>query len=127
VVYLYIIAGAVVGAPARYFVQTHLQESSGLLFPVGTLVVNLTGCLVIGLLAGAIQEYGLFTPEQRSLLLVGVLGSYTTFSSFSLDAVNLLRDGQVAEAALYTLASVAVGFVAVWLGLLAVEWVAGRG
>jgi CrcB protein len=127
VVYLYIIAGAVIGAPARYFVQVHLQESSGLLFPVGTLVVNVTGCLAIGLLAGVIQEYGVFTPEQRSLLLVGVLGSYTTFSSFGLDTIQLLRGGQVAEAALYTAASIAVGFVAVWIGLITIEWVASRG
>lgn len=126
-VYLYIIAGAVIGAPSRYFVQIHLQQSTGMLFPVGTLAVNLTGCLLIGLLAGVIQEYGLFTPEQRSLLLVGVLGSYTTFSSFSLDAIQLLRGGQVAEAGLYTLASVAVGFFAVWIGLISVEWVASRG
>jgi CrcB protein len=125
--YLYVIVGAVIGAPARYFLQTHLQESSGLLFPVGTLVVNSSGCLVIGVLAGLTEEYGLFTAEQRLLLFVGVLGSYTTFSSFSLDTVQLLRGGQLFEAAINAFGSLAIGLVAVWVGLVAVQWVASRG
>lgn len=125
--YLYILAGALIGAPARYFVQSQVQEATGALFPIGTLVVNASGCLVIGLLAGISEEYGVLTRDQRMFLFIGVLGSYTTFSSFGLDSVQLLREGQALQAWLNVTASVTLGLAAVWAGLLVVQWVSSRG
>ena len=125
--YLYILAGALIGAPARYFVQSHVQEAADTLFPIGTLVVNASGCLVIGVLAGLSEEYGVLTRDQRMFLFIGVLGSYTTFSSFGLDSVQLLREGQVLQAWMNITASVTLGLAAVWAGLLVVQWVSSRG
>lgn len=125
--YLYILAGALIGAPARYFVQSHVQEAAGTLFPIGTLVVNASGCLVIGLLAGVSEEYGVLTRDQRMFLFIGVLGSYTTFSSFGLDSVQLLREGQALQAWMNVTASITLGLAAVWAGLLVVQWVSSRG
>jgi CrcB protein len=118
VTYAYIIAGAVAGAPLRYFVQGRVQDLTGISFPWGTLAVNVSGCLLIGLLLTLAEERELLSREARLLLVVGFLGSYTTFSTFGWETVALLRDNDVMRAAGNLLLSTAGGFVGVWLGIV---------
>lgn len=113
----YVAAGGAIGSVARFGVGLALPVRDGAM-PLSTLLVNVTGSLLIGLLAPAIAT----RPDARALLIVGLCGGYTTFSAFSLETVRLMQTGRVAAAALYTLASVALCLGATWLGL-----VVGRG
>lgn len=121
--YALIIAGAVVGAPLRYFLQGRVQDATGSTLPVGTLIVNVSGCLVIGLLATLAEERELLGREARLLLLVGFLGSYTTFSTFGWETFALLRDNDILRAAGNVLLSTLGGLLAVWLGSALARWV----
>jgi fluoride exporter len=85
-------------------------------FPAGTLVVNLTGSLLIGLLAGLAESRSLLGPEARLLLVTGLLGGYTTFSAFSLETLVLLRAGQTATAFATVALQVLLGVAAAWAG-----------
>ena len=86
-------------------------------FPFSTLVVNVLGCLLVGVLAGLAERFDLFGAETRLFLFTGLLGGFTTFSAFGLDAVFLLRRGELWLAVLYAGASVFLGVTAVWFGL----------
>lgn len=104
----------------RYLVsgaaQRVLVPASGAAFPVGTTTVNLTGSLLIGLLAGLAESRALLGPEARLLLVTGVLGGYTTFSAFSLETLVLVRAGQSALALASVAVQVLVGLAAAWAG-----------
>ncbi len=110
-------AGGFIGAVMRYLVggaaQSLFKTQN---FPIGTLIVNLVGCLIIGFLTRVGENSSIITPEARSFLFVGILGAFTTFSTFSNETVNLFRQGQN----LYSLVNVAmhifVGLVAVLIG-----------
>lgn len=115
-IYLYIVAGAVLGAPARYFLQGKVQELSGPGFPWGTLAVNLSGCLAIGFLATLAFERELLSREARAFLMVGFLGSYTTFSTFGWETFELARELDLLRAAANVIASVLFGLAGVWVG-----------
>lgn len=116
--YAYIIAGAVAGAPLRYYIQGRIQDTTGILFPWGTLVVNVTGCLVIGLLLALAEEREMLSREARLALVVGFLGSYTTFSTFGWETMALLRDNEILRAAGNIVLSNAGGLAGVWLGIV---------
>ena len=110
--------GGFIGSVARYKLGglvLHLTAQER--FPYSTFAVNILGCLVIGLLAGLAERYELFGPGTRLFLFTGLLGGFTTFSAFGLDAMFLLRRGELLVAALYAVASVVLGIAAVWLGL----------
>jgi CrcB protein len=124
VTYLYIIAGAVIGAPLRYYIQGKIQDMTSPAFPWGTLVVNVTGCLVIGLLATLAEERGTLNREGRLLFITGFLGSYTTFSSFGLETYNLAKESDMLRAAGNVILSVCVGLAAVWAGAIIARGVA---
>lgn len=110
--------GGFVGAVGRHGLSGLTQRLAGSpFFPVGTLVVNVLGCLFIGALAGVAESRGAFTPERQAFLLTGVLGGFTTFSAFGYESVQLLRSGQSALAGLNVLLQLAAGLVAVWGGL----------
>ena len=114
--------GGGVGAMARYLVGGWvLHQTMQERIPYGTLVVNLIGCLAIGLLAGAAERFEVLTPEARLFLITGVLGGFTTFSAFGYETVFLLRRGEPLVAATYVGASVGLGLLAVWLGLRAIH------
>lgn len=100
------------------FAQRALVPGSGALaaFPAGTLVVNVTGSLLIGLLAGLAESRSIFGPEARLLLVTGLLGGYTTFSAFSLETLVLLRAGQMATALATVTLQVLLGVAAAWAG-----------
>jgi CrcB protein len=125
---LYVALGGGVGAALRYQVGrlfTHWVGPNAV-FPWGTLTVNVTGSLAMGLLAGWLARQGSSSPflggEQWRLLLgVGMLGGYTTFSAFSLELMLLVERGQPGLAAVYAAASVLPGLAALWLGLVAMR------
>jgi fluoride exporter len=109
-------AGGFVGSVLRYLVSGWVERLSSGSFPVGTLVVNLTGCLAIGVLAELADVRGVLSPQSRALLMVGVLGGYTTFSAFANESLNLFRDREVVLGFLNVLLSVAFCLIAVWVG-----------
>lgn len=114
---LWIGAAGFLGAVARYQLDGFVERQHGGPFPWGTLVVNLTGCFLLGLVAGALGGRAGVDPALRLALTVGFLGAYTTFSTFSLQAVRLAEGGAVGSAAAYVTASVVVGLGAAWAGL----------
>ena len=119
--YLLIGLGSALGGMGRFWISTLLTKRFGEDFPIGTLVANVSGCLIIGIAAAFAQENGrlqLTTPIQQ-FLMIGLLGGYTTFSSFSLQTLNLAKDGQLTMAGLNIALSVVCCLIAVWLGLTA--------
>ncbi|WP_322796451.1 fluoride efflux transporter CrcB [Tepidiforma sp.] len=119
--YLYIILGAAVGAPLRYFVGSRFRPGLIGNFPVGTFVVNVTGCFLIGLLLAYAAEKGSLSREARLLLVTGFLGSYTTFSAFGWETYDLLKVSEPLTAAAYAGLSVVAGVLAVWLAATLVQ------
>jgi len=109
--------GGFIGSVLRYLASGYVQQSSRSIdFPFGTLAVNVIGCFVIGFLAQLAEERGVFTSESRSFILVGILGGFTTFSSFGNETLNLARDSQMLNALANVGANVVLGLLAVWLG-----------
>ena len=111
------IAGAIIGAPLRYFVGSRIQAAEWGAFPYGTFVVNVTGCFVIGLVLGLAESRDAINREARLFLVTGILGSYTTFSAFGWETMDLLRGGDVLKATVYAGGSVTLGVLAAWAGL----------
>jgi CrcB protein len=116
-----IAVGGAFGSVLRYAVQGWFRELFGARFPWGTFVVNITGCLLIGLLAGLFAGPRLVREEYRIGLMIGVLGGYTTFSSFGLETFSLANDGEFRLALLNMVLSCVVGFAAVWVGYRVAE------
>ena len=108
--------GGALGASARYWLASWLNTSDSRL-PVGTLSVNVFGSLLMGVAFVLIMEKARLSPEMRPLLMTGLLGGFTTFSTFSLEAVTLLNEGQISAALIYILLSVILCITALYLGL----------
>ncbi len=117
--YLWIFLGSGIGGMARYLMSTSVQRiTNGWIFPFGTFSVNILGCLIIGLLAQLVEARGLFSSEQRLFIFVGLLGGFTTFSSFSYETFQLLRDGEYLYASCNAVLQVLLGLACVWLGYI---------
>ncbi len=109
--------GGFIGSILRYLASGYVQQSTKSIdFPYGTLAVNVIGCFVIGFLAQLAEERGAFTSESRLFVFVGILGGFTTFSSFGNETLNLARDSQMLNALANVGANVILGLLAVWLG-----------
>ena len=109
--------GGFIGAVLRYWLSGYAQQlSSSSLFPLGTLIVNFIGCLVIGFLSQIAEDHGAFTVESKALVFAGILGGFTTFSTFSNETMNLLRDGQNYLAFGNIAGHLILGLGGVWLG-----------
>jgi fluoride exporter len=122
-VWLAIGVGGGIGALARHGLNQLLQGRFPSDFPLGILVVNLTGCLAIGVLAGLIAAARVELPEAgRHLLVTGLLGGFTTFSAFGLDTFTLARGGDLRLALANVTASVLFGLAAVWVGFAVGSW-----
>jgi CrcB protein len=123
--YLWIALGSALGGVGRYWLSGAVAARWGEAFPLGTLVVNVSGSLVIGVLAAWTEPEGRvwISPATRQFLMLGVLGGYTTFSSFSLQTLNLAREGQWFQAGANSVLSLALCLVAVWLGHLLGQWI----
>lgn len=114
--FLAIAAGGGLGALLRYSLSGFVQRLTDDAFPVGTLAVNLTGCLVIGFLGALFSGPAFVRDEWRFFLLVGLLGGFTTFSTFGFETMALMEDGEWARAGLNLVLSNGLGLAAVWLG-----------
>ena len=114
---LFVGLGGALGSIARYLVSTWVQTTAkNVNFPFGTLTVNLIGCFVIGFLAQLAEARGVFTSESRAFVFIGILGGFTTFSSFGNETLNLARGGEMLNALTNIGLNVVIGLFAVWLG-----------
>jgi len=119
--YFWIAIGGALGSVSRFWVSGLVARRMGEIFPFGTLAVNITGCFIIGFFATLTDANGRFlvSPTFRQFFMVGVCGGYTTFSSFSLQTLNLARDGEWLAASLNAVLSLVACLFAVWAGHLA--------
>ncbi len=118
--------GGFFGAIARYLLAGWVQAlSQSVHFPYGTLAVNVLGSLILGFLARYAFLYGALSQEARLLILIGFLGAFTTFSTFSNETWNLFMDGATLPALMNMLANVGLGLAAVWLGQMLALFVGG--
>jgi fluoride exporter len=120
--YFLIGLGGAIGSVVRFWVSGLIASRFGQTFPLGTLVVNVTGSFAIGLFAALSEPEGrwLINPSLRQFLMIGICGGYTTFSSFSLQTLALIQEGGWLHAVLNSIASFAFCLFAVWLGYLVI-------
>jgi CrcB protein len=116
--YVVVLAGAGLGGLARYVAGTWIMAKYGGRFPLGTFLVNISGCFLIGVLMTLLTERLQPHPNWRLFLVVGVLGGYTTFSSFEYEIYQAVRDGARWMGMLYMTGSVVLGYAGVWLGAI---------
>ncbi len=119
--------GAIAGSLCRYYLGLVISHLFGTAIPYSTLVVNITGCFVMGLLATlSLGEVISFHPDLRLLLLTGFLGSYTTFSSYELDSAKLLLQRNLQTDLIYWIGSVLLGFISLQTGIAIAEWILNK-
>jgi CrcB protein len=116
--YLLTLTGGGIGSLARYFVANAISTRLAATFPWGTMVVNVTGSFLIGLIMTLLTERANLNPNWRFALVVGFLGGYTTFSSFEWETYSAVRDGGLWIGLANVVGSVTLGYAAVWLGSL---------
>lgn len=114
---LLIAIGGALGSVSRYLLSLLVLRVTSPPFPYGTFLVNVLGSLAFGALMGLAQHRVPLSHDARAFLLVGILGGFTTFSTFAFDGLSLLRDGQSGLALVYLLGQVVLGVVAAWAGL----------
>jgi CrcB protein len=118
---LLIALGGALGSISRYGCQKWIYYISPHPFPFGTFVVNIAGCFLVGLVLGLSQKGNLMSAEWRLFLATGFCGGFTTFSAYSFETLSLLRNGEITYALVYAFASVMLGLLAAWLGMLLIE------
>lgn len=114
--------GSFIGAVCRYLLSQFIHTKFLSTFPFGTLVVNILGCLLIGLVFGVSSRVNL-AQEWRLFLATGLIGGFTTFSAFSYETINMLRDGQFWYASAYVVSSVVVGLIATFIGIAIIKYI----
>jgi len=122
--YLWVAIGGALGSAGRYALNGLVSRHFGETFPLGTLVINVSGSFVIGFFSTATGPDGrwLASPSLRTFFMIGVCGGYTTFSSFSLQTLNLAAERQWLQAGANVVLSVVLCLVAAWLGHLLAAW-----
>jgi CrcB protein len=111
--------GAIAGALSRYYLTLWFAKTFGISFPLGTLFINLTGCLGMGFFVTfALERVVEISPEVRLMVTTGFLGAYTTFSTYGLESVMLLREGSFTAAGFYWAGSAILGLISVQLGVI---------
>ena len=119
--YLLVFVGGGLGATLRYLINVTCARTLGTGFPWGTFIINITGSTVMGLIAGYLALKGEASQPWRLFLMTGILGGYTTFSAYSLDAALLYERGELASAALYVVGSVVLSIAGLFAGLALVR------
>ena len=115
--------GGALGSVTRYqFSSWVLDHAVGWRFPLGTFLVNIVGCFIIGLLGGLVVKYELLSAEARLFLMTGIMGGFTTFSAFGLETFYLLRREEFLIAGSYVFSSVIVGLLVLWLGFFLIPF-----
>ena len=117
--YLVIGVGAFIGANLRYVLQTWSAGRWGPDFPYGTLIINISGSFILGFFITLATQRLAVSPEWRAFVAVGLLGGFTTFSSFSVETLGLLQAGSWHSAALYLVGNVGLGLLGAYLGVIA--------
>lgn len=124
--YLFIFLGAGLGGVLRFALSSFVGVAvNGSAFPFGTFVVNMIGCLTIGYLAQIAETHSFLQGDGRLFVFVGLLGGFTTFSSYGLETYQLIRDGEIALAIANAVGQVVLGLTLVWLGFLAAKTLHG--
>jgi fluoride exporter len=119
--YFWIALGGALGSLARFWVGTAVASRMGIKFPYGTLIVNLTACVIIGFSITYLGRRADLNPAWRYLIPVGFVGAYSTFSTYEWETLSTLRSGAFFLAAVYAVGSLILGLVAVWGGSLLAE------
>jgi fluoride exporter len=117
--YVMVGVGGCLGSILRFWLGSYIGERMGARFPYGTLVINVTGSFLMGLVFAVLTARTNWSPNWRYLIPIGFIGGYTTFSSFEFETLRTIQDGQLGLALVYVAVSVCVGFVAVWGGAMA--------
>ena len=117
----YVAIGSIIGGVSRFLLQQFIQRRVESVFPYGTLVVNLVGCFVIGIIIGLADKGNLMSPQARIFWATGICGGFTTFSSFISENYNMLRGGELLSTFIYLSVSIVVGLMAAGLGILLVK------
>ncbi len=112
----YVAVGSAFGGVARFALGGFIQQRAGPGFPVGTLIINITGSFLLGMLMRYSLQSDFVSPEVRIMLTTGFCGGYTTFSTFAYETAGLMEDGAYGRAALYVTASVVAGVLGMFLG-----------
>jgi CrcB protein len=115
----YIAAGSAIGGVSRYFLGGVMQRWIGSTFPVGTLLINITGSFLLGAILRFAVDSAWISAEMRAFLTIGLCGGYTTFSTFSYETAVMIEDGEWGRAALYMGASVLLSLLATFAGFMA--------
>lgn len=124
--YLVIFLGAGLGGVFRFLLSTSVQKmTGGWMFPLGTFFVNMVGCFVIGYLIQLSESRGILPGDAKLFVFVGILGGFTTFSSFGLETFQLIRDGEFVYATANALGQLIIGLLLVWVGVVAARLVHG--
>ncbi len=118
---LFIGMGSLIGGILRYMLSQLIQNRALSTFPYGTLTVNILGCFLIGIVFGLAERVGM-AQEWKLFIVTGVLGGFTTFSAFSYESISLMRDGQAGTALIYVAASVVLGLLATYIGVLTMSY-----
>jgi len=109
-------SGSFAGGVARFLLSRYIHSNADTTFPIGTMTVNIAGCLLIGMFFGLSERTQLMSSEMRMFLTVGFCGGFTTFSAFAAENVALLKEGEFLYFSFYTGLSVFLGLLAVYLG-----------
>jgi len=117
--YLLVAFGGALGSMLRLWAGGYVSSRLGTRFPYGTFVINITASFLIGLIMTILAERAHWSPNWRYLIPIGFLGGYSTFSSFEYETFRVFQDGEFLIAGINIVFSVAVGFVSVWLGVIA--------
>jgi fluoride exporter len=116
-----IAAGSGIGGVLRYGMQTYIYRIYPSAFPLGTFLVNIIGCFLIGVFIGVAEKGNLLSVETRLFLVTGLCGGFTTFSSFSYENISLIKSGEWFYFFLYMIGSIVLGILATYLGLLLIK------
>jgi fluoride exporter len=117
--YLMVAIGGGLGSVLRFWAGTFVSARMGTRFPYGTLLINCTASFLIGFIITLLSERVHWNPNIRFLIPIGFIGGYSTFSTFEYETFRVMQDGEILVAILYVVLSVVVGFIAVWLGVIA--------